>query len=286
MGISVLIPTLNEEKNLPFALASCGFADEVFVLDSGSADRTGKIAMDFGARFFYHAWEGYAAQKNWGLDNLPVRTDWVFMLDADEQITPELRRELLAVSKGEAPDCRDGYYVNRFFVWNGKKIRHCGYYPSWNLRFFKLGKARYETRSVHEHMVLEGRAGYLKGEMRHEDRRGRRHIWRKHLRYAGLEAGEMLKRGMSGRHSGLRPAFFGGPLARRRSVKERIWPYLPSRWMIRFTYMYLLRMGFLDGRAGLDLCLFMGRYEKKISEAFKKMSPKSRFLVNSRCTGH
>ncbi len=281
-----MIPTLNEERNLPFALESCRFADEVFVLDSGSRDGTRKIAADFGARFFYHAWEGYASQKNWGLANLPIGTDWVFILDADEQITEELGAELISISRGKARTRNAGFYVNRFFVWKGEKIRHCGYYPSWNLRFFQRGKARYEERSVHEHMLLEGQAGYLKGEMRHEDRRGRRQLWRKHLRYAELEAAEMLNAIWSGADKeaekgkkGFRPAFFGNPLERRRAVKEHIWPYLPSRWLLRLIYMSILKRGFLDGRAGLDLCLFMSRYEREISKSFRRQKKQKKSFL-------
>ena len=273
-NISILIPTLNEEKNLPHALESCSFADRVFVLDSGSSDATRQIAEHAGASFEYHAWEGFARQKNWGLDRLPIRTDWVFILDADEAITAPLRDELLALASGGTETGNAGFYVNRYFVWEGKEIRHCGYYPSWNLRFFRRGRARYEERDVHEHMVVDGPVGYLKHEMRHEDRRGREYLWQKHLNYAELEAREMAK---TVRHAGtgqIRPSFFGNALERRRAVKERIWPHLPARWLLRFFYMYLLRGGFRDGTAGLDMCLFMTRYEKEISRRFSKLGGK------------
>ncbi len=268
-GISFLIPALNEEKNLPFSLESCSFADRVFVLDAGSTDRTAEVARKFGAEFIYHPWEGYARQKNWGLDNLPIETDWVFILDADEQITPPLREELAAISEGKVQTDKLGYYVNRYFVWQGREIRHCGYYPSWNLRFFRQGKARYEERDVHEHMIVEGPTGYLKGEMRHEDRRGREFMWQKHLGYAELEAKEMVKAAAGAASERMKPSFFGNPLERHRAVKERIWPYLPARWAFRFLYMYFMRRGFLDGAAGLDMCLFMSRYEREISRRFQ-----------------
>ena len=271
-NITMLIPTLNEESNLPHALESCRFADEVFVLDSGSKDATGEVAANFGAHFHLHAWEGYARQKNWGLDNLPIRTDWVFILDADEMITPALRDELLAIASGACPTTCAGFYVNRYFVWEGKDIRHCGYYPSWNMRFFRHGKARYEERDVHEHMIVDGPVGYLEGEMRHEDRRGRNYLWEKHLKYAELEAREMFKIITGTETAGLKPSFFGNALERRRAVKERIWPYLPGRWLLRFFYMYLLKSGFLDGAAGLDMCLFMTRYEREISKKFRLLT--------------
>jgi len=271
MSLSFLIPTLNEEKNLSACLESCGFADRVFVLDSGSTDRTEEITKKFGAGFVYHSWEGYARQKNWGLDNLPVETDWIFILDADEEITPQLRQELLAISAGRTLTDKAGFYVNRHFVWQGRKIRHCGYYPSWNLRFFRKGKARYEERAVHEHMIVDGPVGYLKGEMRHEDRRGRDYIWQKHLKYAELEAREMLKTTNGIVAEGLKPSFFGNSLERRRAIKERVWPYLPARWLFRFVYMYFIKLGFFDGAAGLDMCIFMTRYEKEIAKKFSQL---------------
>lgn len=106
-------------------------------------DSTQRIAEDAGAAFVFHAWEGYARQKNWGLDNLPITTDWVFILDADESITSDLRDELMRIAS-DPDNMTSGYFVNRYFVWERQEIRHCGYYPSWNLRFFRRCKARYE----------------------------------------------------------------------------------------------------------------------------------------------
>jgi len=270
-NISILIPTLNEEKNLPHALASCAFADQVFVLDSGSTDSTQAIAETAGALFVHHPWEGYARQKNWGLNNLPISAGWVFILDADEMITSPLRDELLAIARGDTTTDKTGFYINRYFVWEGREIRHCGYYPSWNLRFFRRGKALYEERDVHEHMLVDGPVGYLKGEMHHEDRRGRDYLWQKHLRYADLEAREMLKIVTGETTGGLKASFFGNWQERRRAIRERIWPYLPFRWAFRFLFMYVIKRGFLDGSAGLDMCLFMTRYEFEIAKKFKAM---------------
>jgi len=275
VNISFLIPTKNEEKNLPHALASCSFADKVFVLDSGSTDSTPKIAKEYGASFHFHSWEGYARQKNWGLDNLPIDTDWIFILDADEAITYSLRDEMISIATGKVSKDIVGFYVNRYFVWEGREIRHCGYYPSWNLRFFRNGKARYEEREVHEHMVVDGPVGYLKGEMHHEDRRGRDYLLQKHLKYAELEAKEMHKIISGTTTGGLKPSFFGNALERKRAIRERLWPYLPGRWILRFVYMYILEKGFLDGNAGLDMCLFMSRYEKEIARHFKQLKAKS-----------
>ncbi len=263
---SVLILTKNEEANLPYALESTiGRAAETFVLDSGSTDRTRDIAESMGAKFVHQPWLGFARQKNWGIDNLPFKTPWVFILDADEVITPELARELAEISNKNTCE-EDGFYVNRFFVFLGKRINHCGYYPSWNLRFFRKGKARYEEREVHEHMVVNGKIGYLHGEMKHNDRRGMEHYIAKHNQYSTLEAREMLrvKYGASST-ADLHASFFGGPIERRRWLKEKIWPRLPAKWLMRFLFMYIYRLGIMDGAVGFHFCFFLAAYEHQIS---------------------
>ncbi len=262
---SVMIPTKNEEVNLPFALASAvGRARDVFVLDSGSSDGTEKIARDGGAQFVFQPWLGYARQKNWGLDNLPVKTSWVFILDADEVITESLAAELAAIAN--LNQCQEnGFYVNRFFIFLGKRIRHCGYYPSWNLRFFRYGKARYEEREVHEHMVVDGRVGYLKGEMEHNDRRGMEFYIAKHNHYSTLEAGELFRIAQGAAEGTMAFSFFGGPVERRRWIKHKIWPRLPAKWLARFGYMYFLRLGILDGVIGFHFCVFLASYEHQIT---------------------
>ena len=176
-NIEILIPTFNEEINLPHALRSIvEWADTVYVVDSESTDRTRQIAEEMGATVVVQKWLGYARQKNWALETLPWKSDWVFILDADEVITPELRDELLAIARRPVDEIAEtGYYINRLTKFLGKPIRHCGYFPSYNLRFFKKGRASYEDREVHEHMVVEGETGRLRHLMLHEDRRGLEH---------------------------------------------------------------------------------------------------------------
>lgn len=260
-----MIPTMNEQANLPFALASVmDWASQVFVLDSGSTDATREIAQNMSATFVHHDWEGFAEQKNWGLDHLPITQPWVFILDADEVITPDLRNELLRVASDAGCDV-NGFYVNRFFIFLGKRIRHCGYYPSWNLRFFRHGKARYEVRAVHEHMIVEGKVGYLKHDMEHYDRRGLEHYIAKHNQYSTLEARELFRIEQDRQQGTLICNPFGGPIERRRWVKHVIWPKLPAKWLFRWLYMYILRLGILDGITGWHFCLFLAAYEHQIT---------------------
>src|SRR5947208_1753582 len=154
--VDVLIQTFNEEENLPHTLASLrGWVNRVFIVDSGSTDRTVALAEEFGATVVHHPWEGYAAQKNWALDNLPFQSNWILILDADEAVSTELRTEIEElVSRPLDSVPQAGFYLNRVFIFMGRQIRHCGYFPSWNLRLFKRGRARYEDRMVHEHMLV------------------------------------------------------------------------------------------------------------------------------------
>jgi glycosyltransferase involved in cell wall biosynthesis len=265
-NIEVIIPVKNEEKNLPFALASVmNWADKVWVVDSESTDKTCSIAKEAGAEVVVQPWLGYAKQKNWALDNLDLKADWIFFLDADEAILPELRDELLSISSQSESDVKESAFnINRYFMFLGKRIRHCGYYPSWNVRFFKRGKARYEEREVHEHMVVEGKTGELKGHMEHWDRRGLEPYMAKHNHYSTLEAKEILQQ-TNTKDDTIDAKLFGNAQQRRRWIKRHVYPHLPARWLFRFFWMYLLRFGFLDGVTGLRFCLFISSYELLIS---------------------
>ncbi len=262
-NIEVIIPVKNEELNLPFALASVmEWADRVWVVDSESTDNTCEIAKEAGAEVVVQPWLGYAKQKNWALDNLELKADWIFFLDADESILPELRDELVDIASRDANE--SAFNINRYFIFLGKRIRHCGYYPSWNVRFFKRGKARYEEREVHEHMVVDGETGSLNGHMEHYDRRGLELYMAKHNHYSTLEAKEILQQSNKKAET-IDAKFFGSAQQRRRWIKRHIYPRLPARWIFRFFWMYILRLGFLDGLTGLRFCLFISSYELLIS---------------------
>lgn len=260
-NIEVLIPTFNEEINLPHALRSVvEWADTVYVVDSESTDRTREIAESMGATVVVQKWLGYARQKNWALQALPWKSDWIFILDADEVITPELRDELMAIAAREPGSVAEsGFYINRLTRFLGKPIRHSGYFPSYNLRFFKKGCASYEDREVHEHMVVDGATGRCKRLMLHEDRRGLEHFIAKHNRYSTLEARELLLHKES-RH-GNRATKLERGVALRRWLKYNVQPRLPFPGIWRFLYMYVLRLGFLDGITGFRFALMLATYD-------------------------
>jgi glycosyltransferase involved in cell wall biosynthesis len=268
--IDVLIQTFNEELNLPHTLASLrGWDSQVFVVDSGSTDRTRQIAQEWGAHVVEHPWEGYARQKNWALDCLPLQRPWTLILDADEALSPELRAEIEQIARRPLAEVRhSAYHINRVLVFMGRPIRHCGYFPSWNLRLFKRGHARYEDRSVHEHMEVYGPTGHLHGLIMHEDRRGLEHFFAKHNRYSTLEAQEIFE------HPELWPGlarFLEDRVLQRKYIKTRVLPLLPLPWLWRLVYMYVFQFGFLDGRAGWTLCNFVSTYEFLIHAKYQDL---------------
>lgn len=272
--VEVLIPTLNEASHIAQCVINARELGPVFVLDSMSTDGTQELARQAGATVVEHAFVNYSDQKNWGLNNLPFQGEWIMILDADERITPPLRREIFR--KLSANPKFDGYYVNRLLIFMGRAIRHGGLYPSWNLRLFRRGKARYEHRMVHEHMICDGPVDYLKQEMIHIRRESISQYIEKHIIYAEMESDEWVRR-MQGIGSGAEPAaLFKHALKYRQWIRREIWPRLPARPLWRFVYMYFVRFGFLDGRAGWHLAWLLASYEYMISLLHRdKMTRKS-----------
>jgi glycosyltransferase involved in cell wall biosynthesis len=264
--ISILIPTKNESANLRACLTSCRFAAEVVVVDSGSKDATKAIATELGARVVDFAWNGsFPKKKNWALAKVEWKHDWIFILDADERITPALADEL---RRTVATPAFDGYYVNRRFWFLDGWLNHCGYYPSWNLRFFRHRLGRYEQlaavtetssgdNEVHEHVLLDGRSGRLQHEMEHYAF-PTLEVWiEKHNRYSNWEARLLVSAVGSAAAAN---AEIDAGLAAKRRLKHFA-RRLPFRPTLRFLYHYVWRAGFLDGYRGFVFCRLMGFYE-------------------------
>ena len=272
-NVDVLIIACNESINLPHTLPTVTpWAHKVFVIESGSTDNTAEVATSHGADVIQHEWEGYARQRNWALKNLPWESDWILVLDADEAIEKDLQREIISIATKPTKEISEsGFWIDRYFIFLGKRIRHCGYSPSWNLRLFKTGHGLYEERDVHEHLILKGHAGKLKGKIRHDDRRGIESYMSKHNKYAVLEAKEILKT-KNGNKEHIASDKIGGPMKLRRRLKETIYPLVPARWLFRFLYMYIWRLGILDGLTGLRFCLFISAYELLIELNIKEMT--------------
>ena len=272
--VEVLIPTRNEAAHITECVENAAKLGPVFVLDSLSTDGTQDLARRAGAAVIEHEFVNYSAQKNWGLDNIPFQGEWIFILDADERITPSLRNEIMRTAQSER--AANGYFVNRVVLFMGQAVRHGGLYPSWNLRLFRRGKARYEDRAVHEHMVCEGDTGYLKEEMLHIRRETLWQYLDKHIRYADMESGEWVKLRLGQSKFAPADALFQGHLRYRQWLRRYAWPRMPGRPLWRFIYMYFVRLGFLDGRAGWELARLMFCYEYMIGLLFRDKLTRAR----------
>ncbi len=270
--IDAMIITYNEALNLPFCLRSIqGWTKKIFVIDSGSTDGTQQIARSFGAEVVELAWEGYAHQKNWALQNLPFEADWILILDADEVITVKLRQRLESIAARPVDDVSEnGFFINRLTYFLGRPGRYGGWFPNYNMRFFKSGQGLYENREVHEHVIIANPVGYIKQIMKHDDRRGLEHYVAKHNRYSTLEAREIF-RAMTGNATGDEGVNIPGVTRRRRWLKRYVMPRLPFPETWRFTYMYLMRLGVLDGRVGYQFAKFISTYDYLLSIKLKDM---------------
>jgi glycosyltransferase involved in cell wall biosynthesis len=271
--VSVLIPAKNEEANLPACLASVARADEVFLVDSQSRDRSCEIAESYGVKVVQFYFNGrWPKKKNWSLSNLPFRNEWVLIVDCDERIPPELWDEIAEAIQN--PNC-NGYYLNRRVFFLGTWIRHGGKYPDWNLRLFKHENGRYENLSteevpntgdneVHEHVILEGQVGYLKNDMIHEDFRDVYHWLERHNRYSNWEARVYYNVIAGSQESGTIGANLFGDAVQRKRFLKNLWVRLPFKPALRFILFYFIQLGFLDGRAGYIYGRLLSQYEYQI----------------------
>jgi glycosyltransferase involved in cell wall biosynthesis len=263
--LSILVPVKNEASNLDRCLAGVAWADEVWVVDSRSTDSTAEIAVKRGAKVVQFEFNGtWPKKKNWALDNLPFAHEWVFIVDADEVLSPETEEEVRAiVSDPDHPI--DGYWINRRFMFMGRWLRHA-YYPNWNLRLFRHCRGRYEKltdvdtssgdNEVHEHVIVEGKTGRLRSEMDHYAFPSIDVFIEKHNRYSNWEARVTLDRFLKESGQGL-PM---GRVGLRRGLKK-LSQRLPFRPTLRFLYVYVCQCGFLDGRAGYHFAKLHAVYE-------------------------
>ncbi len=231
--LSAVVITLNEEDRLRACLESVAWADEIVVVDAESPDKTVQIAREFTERVVVRPWAGFAAQKNFALGL--ATGDWLLSLDADEEVSAELRDEIHALLRGHAT-C-DGYAVPRRNIFHDRWIRHGGLYPDWQIRLFRRGRARFRDREVHESVQVEGRVGRLRAALLHRSYRNVADFLARADRYSTLAAEEWRR---------------GGRRARGRD--------LLLRPLGRFLGMYVLRLGFLDGWRGLLLATLYAYY--------------------------
>ena len=259
--VSVIVPIKNEAANLPRCLGSVQWADEIFVVDSQSTDDSARIAEQHGARVEQFHFNGtWPKKKNWALENLPFRNDWIFILDADEVLPAEAEKEFASAiaSAGNVA----GYWINRRFWFLGRWLKHA-YYPNWNLRLFRHASGRYEKltdlatdsgdNEVHEHVVVKGPTSRLQCQMDHYAFPSVEVFMEKHNRYSNWEARvaaeESEGQALAHEHVDLKRSL--------KTFSKR----LPFRPLLRFLYIYIWQKGFLDGREGYYFARLHATYE-------------------------
>jgi glycosyltransferase involved in cell wall biosynthesis len=221
--LSVIVVAHDAAALLPACLASAAFADETVLIDSGSTDDTKKIAAQLGARVIEKEWLGFGRQKQFAVEQ--AQNDWVLCLDADERVSPELAASIVRALDAPATPVYRMARRNRFL---GRWLSHGEGYPDWSPRLFDRRSARWSDDPVHEKVVYEAAAGVLQGDLLHESAESLEQYLEKQNRYTTLAAKQLFAQGRS--------AGVG---------KLLLSP------VVRFVKFYVLRLGFLDGAAGL-----------------------------------
>ncbi|MFA5008224.1 MAG: glycosyltransferase family 2 protein [Candidatus Omnitrophota bacterium] len=263
--VTIVVPVLNEAPNLPRCLKSVSWAEEIYVVDSKSLDGTTDIVKLHGAKIAQFDYKGgYPKKKNWALENIKFSHEWVLFLDADEVFSSDAEKEIMEICTTNTRGF-DGYFINRRFLFMGKWLKHA-YYPNWNLRLFKHKLGRYEKITdaqtdsgdveIHEHVVLNGKAGYLLSRLDHYAFPTVEAFVTKHNRYSNWEAKVELSRSLNN----ITQPFASKEFNLRRKLKI-LSKHLPFRPTLRFIYVYILQRGFLDGKEGYYFARLHAFYE-------------------------
>ena len=277
-GVSILILTKNEEINLERCIRSVAWSDDIVVFDSLSDDRTVELAEQLGARVIQRKFDNWSAHQNWGVENIRFKHPWVYYTDADETCDERLRDELLRLN--EAGKDVAAYQVRRKDFFMGRWLKRSQLYPTWITRVFRPEKIRYE-RLVNPVAVVDGPTGRLEGHIIHHPfSHGVGHWFDRHNRYSDMEAQDLIREvAGSVRMSDL---FSVDVTARRKALKTLAYR-MPGRPLLMFLYLYLFRMGFLDGRPGFCYSMMRSVYEfmidlKVIEIKYKNRLPAGEML--------
>lgn len=231
--LTATVITWNEEERLRPCLESVAWADEIIVVDAESGDKTVEVARAFTDRIWIRPWPGFAAQKNFALEQ--ATCPWALSLDADERVTPDLRREIESILDRDG--ALDGYAIPRKNYFWGAWIKHGRLYPDYQRRLVRRGRGRFVEHPVHESLEVRGSVGRLQAPLLHHSYRSLEEFIRRSNRYSTLAAEEWIR---SGRRIGAAD--------------------LVLRPLGRFLSMYLLHGGVLDGWRGVLLAGLYAHY--------------------------
>jgi glycosyltransferase involved in cell wall biosynthesis len=261
LPVSVIVPVRNEARNLPRCLESLAGVGEIYVIDSQSTDETVAIAQSRGAKVVqFHYVGGWPKKRQWAMDTLPLRYDWILLLDADEVLTPELVEEIRRAVQNPGVN---GYSIRLQMYFLGRVLRHCDA-SFCKLSLFRKGRGRFECRlkdqdasmadiEIHEHVVVDGSTAELHNALIHHNVDSLSRYIMKHNEYSNWEARVLLQPERDPEE--MSPDLFGTQAQRRRWLKRNLYR-LPGSPVLLFLYRYVFRLGFLDGAPGLIYCAF------------------------------
>lgn len=259
-GVSVLILTLNEEINIGECIDSCRWSDDLVVFDSCSTDRTREIAAAKGARVFQRTFDNYAAQRNAALATVSYSHPWVLMVDADERVPVDLAAEIADSVRG-VNDRIVMFRMRRKDFFLGRWLKRSSGYPTWFGRLVLLGRVRVQ-REFNEEYIADGDVAHLKAHLHHLPlNKGVDYWYERHNRYSQTEA--MLTINMRSARIALSNLLGADPIERRRSLRQVAYR-MPMRPLMVFLYLYIVRLGILDGRAGFYFSRMRAAYEMMI----------------------
>jgi glycosyltransferase involved in cell wall biosynthesis len=257
-NVSVLILTKNEQQDLPGCLSSVAWSDDIHVYDSVSTDNTVHIAESFGARVTQRPFDNWAAHQNWGLQNISFRHPFVFYIDADERMTPELVESVQRAAA--SPGDNVAFRVCRRDFLLGTWLRHVQTSPFY-IRLFRPEKMRYE-RLVNPVSIADGPVADIGSYLDHFPfSKGLDHWIARHNGYSRFEAQQIMDNRTSGHPFSWRKAFTAGDFHERRFHQKELFYRVPMRPLAKFLLLYFAKRGFLDGRAGLTYALLQAIYE-------------------------
>jgi len=267
--VSVLILTLNEAENILGCIQSVSFSDDIVVLDSFSSDKTVERAKSAGAATYQRAFDNFASQRNYALESIEFKHDWVLHLDADERITPKLRDEIADVISDSH---FTAYRIASKLMFRGKWLRFSGMYPTYQVRLGRKDTLRFKQVGHGQREALDsGQLGTLKNAyLHHGFSKGMTDWIERHNRYSTDEAVQGIEVSSQGR-PGIGDIFALDDRTRRRRALKQLSVRLPFRPLLRFFYMYILRLGVLDGRAGFVYCRLLAMYEYWIVLKMREM---------------
>ena len=270
LDISVIILTYNEEIHIRRCLENVKqFASKVYVVDCFSIDRTAQIAKELGAEVIEHEWPGNQAEQfNWALDNLPITTEWILRLDADEYLLPGLIEELLE-KLPVIPESVSALSLSRARAFCGKILHHGIVNNIRIIRIFRKGKARYEKRLMDEHLsVLSGETIDMKNQFVDDNRMPIGLFIDKHNGYATREAALLLDAEYHLTNMDSLPQDYGREVEKKRTQKAR-YARMPLFWRAfgYFVYRYIIKLGFLDGKEGFLWDFLQGWWYRTLVDA-------------------